>query len=138
MEKIIKCRGLTPDGQLVYGFAFIWKNIKRIVTDGKYIESVVRIDNLKFDIVVTDQGDFEEFTNCYDTCLKEIYVGDICKVSSDLFLADYNFTGIVVFDAGAFWVENNELQRRVLVWSDSYEVKVIGNIHSGIMIIGNL
>lgn len=60
---------------------------------------------------------------------KEIYVGDEVEIKFMGPFDEKTFTGVVKFYDGAFWIDNEELERAYPIFREEDELRIIGNIY---------
>ena len=69
-----------------------------------------------------------QFTGLLDKNGVLIFEGDRVIIDSELFMcSEHGFEGVVTYNECAFYVESGTNGHNL--WSDSYQIEVIGNIH---------
>ncbi|KAA9612576.1 hypothetical protein DCK06_00190 [Listeria monocytogenes] len=70
-----------------------------------------------------------QYTNVDTPDGKKIFEDDYVLVK-DCHPTGYDdFYGVVEFLEGAWWVDNELMQKAVLLWNESNEIEILGNIH---------
>jgi uncharacterized phage protein (TIGR01671 family) len=124
----IKFRGITPDGEWVYGDLFTADNEKH-----KRV-AIWPIDlNMPLDIIPETVG---QFTGLVDKNEVEIYEGDIVLTE----ISPFNTRRIcnkVIFLNGSFRYANMRMNDAPIGLYKTKEVQVIGNIHDNKELLGS-
>ena len=131
----IKFRGYDIKGKFLYnsvGFINFAKNTCQLAyTDDKnncYAQVTRNIKNVIL----------EQYTGITDDDGEEVYEGDIVRVYKDEYPDNHNtnyYDVPVAMEDGCYVVlhKNNELETLMDVYISNYTIKVIGNIHEGVV-----
>ena len=120
--RTIKFRGKTKNGKWVYG-QLVFDALKN---DTPFIISAFsRFENWGDYVLPETIG---QFTGHFDLNGNEIYDGDEGEITSiHVGVKADGFKGVVKYYESAFWVDNGSDAH--LLWSDSYEFEITGNVH---------
>ncbi|EPE7714184.1 YopX family protein [Listeria monocytogenes] len=70
-----------------------------------------------------------QYTNVDTPDGKKIFEDDYVLVKDCHPTGHDDFYGVVEFLEGAWWVDNELMQKAVLLWNESNEIEILGNIH---------
>lgn len=95
---------------------------------GSYVDGFIVIGDRKQWSDV-DPKTVGQYTNVNTPDGKKIFEDDYVLVK-DCHPTGYDdFYGVVEFLEGAWWVDNELMQKAVLLWNESNEIEILGNIH---------
>lgn len=78
-----------------------------------------------------------QYTGLKDINGKEIYEGDIVHLECMLISNEIPLDGVVVFEEGTWWVENEEERRAERLWGECNYLKVKGNMYENPELVGD-
>ncbi|NFA59486.1 YopX family protein [Clostridium sporogenes] len=78
-----------------------------------------------------------QYTDLKDINGKEIYEGDIVHLECMLISDEIPLDGVVVFEEGTWWVENEEERRAERLWGECNYLRVKGNIYANPELAGD-
>ena len=122
MQRTIRFRGKTKVGkEWVYGYVYE----TQIFIDGNPCQDVMIIDD--FTVIPETVG---QFTGLEDKNGKEIYEGDICKVTWSRLDGETAYNTTVIKNPFDYSLDE-------IAWLDhSHEFEIIGNIHDNSELLG--
>lgn len=112
----------------------VWDNEEKTMIENKDIYSIDFRNNIFFSSVMVDgfisnEDDYKlmQYTGLKDINGKEIYEGDIVEREYDYITEAIEFTGVVKFYDGAYWIDNEKDAH--MIFAELEINRVIGNIY---------